>query len=205
MSVNTYQNRVKQLRKDKNDLEKKANEEKQKEVKLNSEILAIKRTITKSSSMSIIRTRERQIETKTKELIKVGNRLISLQEEIRKKDAKLITAELSLAKAKSDEDTKRRDKELKQLNNMLQQNNDTSLLSSESLSDETLVISEDNPKTKAPRRGGPVPMPDDKKWAIVEGWLAVQGRVSQKDYCNSKGIGISTLRKWKIEYHNRFS
>jgi hypothetical protein len=44
------------------------------------------------------------------------------------------------------------------------------------------------------RRGGPLPTPEEDKVKIVAEWLAVQGKETQEDFSNRKGVATSTLR-----------
>jgi hypothetical protein len=46
------------------------------------------------------------------------------------------------------------------------------------------------------RRGGPAATPEDRRLQIVRGWLGVQGRMNQEVYAGSRGIAVSTLRRW---------
>jgi hypothetical protein len=68
-------------------------------------------------------------------------------------------------------------------------------IADESIEDELSTDEGQNAK-KQRRKGGPVPTPDHQKQALIQGWLAVQGHMSQVAYCDSKGISPSTLRKW---------
>lgn len=46
------------------------------------------------------------------------------------------------------------------------------------------------------RRGGPAGTPEDKKIAIIKGWLKVRGGMNQETYAQSRGVAPSTLRRW---------
>lgn len=57
------------------------------------------------------------------------------------------------------------------------------------------VVLENKP-TEPLRRGGPLPMPDSDKEKIVKEWLVAQGKETQENFCNRKGVATSTLRAW---------
>jgi hypothetical protein len=50
------------------------------------------------------------------------------------------------------------------------------------------------------KRGGPLGTPKPQQMEIVKGWLALQGRMNQEVYAQSRGIGVSTLRRWMREF-----
>lgn len=50
--------------------------------------------------------------------------------------------------------------------------------------------------TELLRRGGPLPTPEEDKLKIVMEWLTRQGKETQEDFCNRKGVATSTLRAW---------
>jgi len=50
--------------------------------------------------------------------------------------------------------------------------------------------------TEPLRRGGPLPTPEEDKMKIVTEWLTRQGKETQEDFCNRKGVATSTLRAW---------
>ncbi len=49
------------------------------------------------------------------------------------------------------------------------------------------------------KRGGPIGTPDSQRFEIVRGWLAIQGRMNQEVYAQSRGVAASTLRRWMRE------
>jgi hypothetical protein len=51
--------------------------------------------------------------------------------------------------------------------------------------------------TSKKRKGGPIPTPHDVIDAILKEWDEVKGRESQENFCNRKGIGVSTLGAWQ--------
>ena len=53
------------------------------------------------------------------------------------------------------------------------------------------------------RRRGPLPAADDEKEKMINEWKSAQGKETQEDFCNRKGIGTSTLRVWIRELRAR--
>ncbi len=49
------------------------------------------------------------------------------------------------------------------------------------------------------KRGGPIGTPKPQRLEIVRGWLAMQGRMNQEVYAQSRGVAASTLRRWMHE------
>lgn len=57
--------------------------------------------------------------------------------------------------------------------------------------------------TEPLRRCGPLPTPEEDKVEIVTEWLTRQGRETQEDFCNRKGVATSTLRAWIRELRTK--
>ena len=109
-----YRDKVVRLTKDKADLEKRAATEADKLAKLDADVGRIERSITKSTSASMARSKARQIEGKQKQAAQVRKRLADLQGKADQKASDLNSAQRSLDRAtgqrqrKEDADAKKR-------------------------------------------------------------------------------------------------
>jgi len=62
-------------------------------------------------------------------------------------------------------------------------------------------VSESAPPSRTNgRRGGPSGTPKTQQLEIVQGWLAIQGRMNQEVYAQSRGVAASTLRRWLRDF-----
>jgi hypothetical protein len=59
------------------------------------------------------------------------------------------------------------------------------------------VSHEEIPINNTKRRAGRIPPPEEEMRDLVEGWEKVQGRITQEQYCNQKGVSDSTLRRYR--------
>jgi len=57
----------------------------------------------------------------------------------------------------------------------------------------------DRRRREKSKRGGPIATPEDQKLEIVRGWLEVKGKMRQEDYAATRGVSVSTLRRWERE------
>lgn len=58
-------------------------------------------------------------------------------------------------------------------------------------------------KANKPRRGGPIPTPEEEKKRILDDYERKKGKIIQQLFCDMWGIGVSTLGKWRREARNR--
>lgn len=120
MSIETERNRVAQLQKDKARLEKMLNAEQDNVRRKRAEISSIQRSVTRNTSISILQSKQRQIESKEKQLSLYEKKAADLQMKLASKDAETlrlisnIQKQESLAQKKRDrEENNRRDVNLR--------------------------------------------------------------------------------------------
>lgn len=146
MSVNMYRSNIERLTKRKADQEKSVSQENEKVARLQGEIAAIERSITTSTSLSTLGSKQRRVETKQKELVrsqkraadlagKIANTLAELNRNIRN----LETANAQERKKRDSEAKKRRGEELRHARQLTRETQRQASLHSE-LSRSPLVI-----------------------------------------------------------------
>jgi hypothetical protein len=118
MSVGMYRGNIERLTKQKADLEKKVSQEAKKIAKLYHEVTVIQRSITSSTNLSVLRSKQRQIESKQKVLAQSQKKAADLAMEIASKLADLNRNIQNLEKAENHEVVKRRNEELRNAKNV---------------------------------------------------------------------------------------
>lgn len=120
MSVSSYRSTVERLHKELADLEKRRSQKNQKIANLLGEISSIERSITRNTSASTLRSKQRQIETKSKALAQAQEEVADCTKKISTKTGALNHALQQLENAEAQErrkqdaaEKKRRDEELR--------------------------------------------------------------------------------------------
>lgn len=98
MSIQTHQNKINQVNKQIADLLKKENDEKKKQLNINSKINDLTNKALKSKSLSTIQSYQRQSATKQKELLRVEKNLADIAKKLATKRTELTRAENQLRK-----------------------------------------------------------------------------------------------------------
>ncbi|PQV51792.1 hypothetical protein CLV33_101725 [Jejuia pallidilutea] len=112
MSVSNYRNKVSQLNSQIADLMKKQVAERKKEVDLNSKINDLSKRAFSTKSLSTAQSYQRQIDSKSKELIRVSAKVADLEKKLADKRKELSTNQGFLTKAIDNETKKRQSQEL---------------------------------------------------------------------------------------------
>ena len=112
MSVSSYRNKVSQLNSQIADLMKKQTAERKKEVDLNSKINDLTKRMLSTKSLSTVQSHQRQIDSKSKELIRVSTKVADFKKKLADKRKELSRNQDSLTKALDSEAKKRQNKEL---------------------------------------------------------------------------------------------
>lgn len=111
--LSIYQNRVSKLRSDIASLNKKLATEKSNQAKKSKEANSTAASITKNTSASILRTKQKKIERLNAELANIQKNIGNLETTRASKTKELHSAEQRLSKEQDKEDKKRRDADLK--------------------------------------------------------------------------------------------
>jgi len=112
MSVSSYRNKVSQLNSQIADLMKIQTAERKKEVDLNSKINDLSKRILSTKSISTAQSYQRQIDSKSKELIRVSTKVADFEKKIADKRKELSRNQDYLTKALDNETKKRQNQEL---------------------------------------------------------------------------------------------
>lgn len=112
MSVSSYRNKVSQLNSQIADLMKKQTAERKKEVDLNSKINDLSKRMLSTKSISTAQSYQRQIDSKSKELIRVSTKVADFEKKIADKRKELSRNQDYLTKALDNETKKRQNQEL---------------------------------------------------------------------------------------------
>ena len=112
MSVSNYRNKVSQLNSQIADLMKKQVAEKKKEVDLNSKINDLSKRAFSSKNLSTVQSYQRQIDSKSKELIRVSAKVADFEKKLADKRKELSRNQDYLTKAIDNETKKRQSHEL---------------------------------------------------------------------------------------------
>jgi hypothetical protein len=112
MSVSSYRNKVSQLNSQIADLMKKQVAERKKEVDLNSKINDLSKRAFSSKNLSTVQSYQRQIDSKSKELIRVSTKIADFEKKLADKRKELSRNQDYLTKAVDNETKKRQSKEL---------------------------------------------------------------------------------------------
>ena len=112
MSVSSYRNKVSQLNSQIADLMKKQTAERKKEVDLNSKINDLTKRMLSTKSISTAQSYQRQIDSKSKELIRVGTKVADFEKKLADKRKELSRIHDYLTKALENETKKRQNQEL---------------------------------------------------------------------------------------------
>ncbi|UKM66625.1 hypothetical protein GSB9_03215 [Flavobacteriaceae bacterium GSB9] len=112
MSVSNYRNKVSQLNSQIADLMKKQVAERKKEVDLNSKINDLSKRVFSTKSLSTAQSYQRQIDSKSKELIRVSAKVADFEKKLADKRKELSRNQDYLTKAIDNENKKRQSQEL---------------------------------------------------------------------------------------------
>lgn len=112
MSVSSYRNKVSQLNSQIADLMKKQTAERKKEVDLNSKINDLSKRMLSTKSISTAQSYQRQIDSKSKELIRVSTKVADFEKKLADKRKELSRNQDYLTKALDNETKKRQNQEL---------------------------------------------------------------------------------------------
>ena len=112
MSVSSYRNKVSQLNSQIADLMKKQTTERKKEVDLNSKINDLTKRMLSTKSLSTAQSYQRQIDSKSKELIRVSTKVADFEKKLADKRKDLSRNQDYLTKALDNETKKRQNQEL---------------------------------------------------------------------------------------------
>lgn len=112
MSISNYRNKINQLNTQIADLMKKQTAERKKEVDLNSKINDLSKIAFSSKSISTIQSYQKQIDSKSKELIRVSIKVAGFEKKLADKRKELSRNQDYLSKAIDGETKKRQSKEL---------------------------------------------------------------------------------------------
>jgi hypothetical protein len=112
MSVSSYRNKVSQLNSQIADLMKKQTAERKKEVDLNSKINDLSKRMLSTKSISTAQSYQRQIDSKSKELIRVNTKVADFEKKLADKRKELSRNQDYLTKALDNETKKRQNQEL---------------------------------------------------------------------------------------------
>lgn len=112
MSVSNYRNKVSQLNSQIADLMKKQTAERKKEVDLNSKINDLTKRMLSTKSISTAQSYQRQIDSKSKELIRVSTKVADFEKKLADKRKELSRNQDYLTKALDNETKKRQNQEL---------------------------------------------------------------------------------------------
>lgn len=112
MSVSSYRNKVSQLNSQIADLMKKQTAERKKEVDLNSKINDLTKRMLSARSMSTAQSYQRQIDSKSKELIRISTKVADFEKKLADKRKELSRNQDNLTKALDSEAKKRQNQEL---------------------------------------------------------------------------------------------
>ncbi|WP_299671996.1 hypothetical protein [uncultured Polaribacter sp.] len=112
MSVSSYRNKVSQLNSQIADLMKKQVVERKKEVDLNSKINDLSKRAFSSKNLSTVKSYQRQIDSKSKELIRVSAKVADFEKKLADKRKELSRNQDYLTKAVDNETKKRQSQEL---------------------------------------------------------------------------------------------
>ena len=112
MSVSSYKNKVSQLNSQIADLMKKQTVERKKEVDLNSKINDLSKRMLSAKSISTAQSYQRQIDSKSKELIRVSTKVADFEKKLADKRKELSRNQDYLTKALDNEAKKRQNQEL---------------------------------------------------------------------------------------------
>lgn len=115
MSIQTHQNKVNQVNKQIADLLKKENDEKKKQLNLNSKINDLSNKALKSKSLPTIQSYQRQVATKQKELLRFEKNLADIAKKLAAKRTELSKAENQLRKELEKDNKKKADLEKKRI------------------------------------------------------------------------------------------
>lgn len=110
MSIESQRNRIAQVQKDKARLEQSLSREMENIRRKRAEINSINRSITSSTSLSIIQSKQRQIESKDRQLTTYEKKAGDLQTKIASKDSEILRLLSSIEKTETQEQ-KRKDRE----------------------------------------------------------------------------------------------
>ena len=113
MSSNTFRNNINRINLAIADLLKKQTAERKKEVNLNSKINELNKKLVSAKTLSAIQNYQRQIESKSKELIRVGEKVADYHKKIANKNKELSRNQDSLTKAIATEKNKIQSDELR--------------------------------------------------------------------------------------------
>ena len=113
MNSSYYQNQVNRLEKDIADLQKKIADENKKEIDKNKQIDSVHRTINRSTSISTLNSKQRQIDGYQKDILNCKTKIASYQKSIATKSAELGRKRQDLLKAQQSEQRKLQDDQLK--------------------------------------------------------------------------------------------
>jgi chromosome segregation ATPase len=112
MPVSSYRNKVSQLNSQIADLMKKQTAERKKEVDLNSKINDLSKRMLSTKSISTAQSYQRQIDSKSKELIRVNTKVADFEKKLADKRKELSRNQDYLTKALDNETKKRQNQEL---------------------------------------------------------------------------------------------
>lgn len=112
MSSTTYRNNINRINGQIADLKKKQTAERKKEVDITSKIYDLSRRIASSKSLSTIQSYQRQIDSKSKDLIRAGQKVADYHKKITDKNKELTRNQTSLTKEVDKETKKRQTNEL---------------------------------------------------------------------------------------------
>lgn len=112
MSTTTYRNNIARLQGQIADLKKKEATERKKEVNLSSKINELSRKISTSKSTSTIQSYQRQVESKSKEQVRIFEKLADIQKQLVQKQKELDRNQEQLSKGLIQETKKRQTDEL---------------------------------------------------------------------------------------------
>jgi len=112
MSVSSYRNKVSQLNSQIADLMKKQTAERKKQVDLNSKINDLSKRMLSTKSISTAQSYQRQIDSKSKELIRVSTKVADFEKKLADKRKELSRNQDYLTKALDNETKKRQNQEL---------------------------------------------------------------------------------------------
>ena len=119
MSIDIYRDSINRLSREKANLEKSLGQEKEKLIRVKSSIASISRSITKYTSRSMVNFKQRQIETKEKEAVRIQKKIADIEskivrkaEDITRNLKNLERAETQKRRKQDVEDRKRKTTEL---------------------------------------------------------------------------------------------
>jgi len=193
MSVTMYRGNVERLTKQKADLEKRASQENQKIAKLHREIAAMQRRITNSTSPTVLRSKQRQIESKEDELVRSQKKLADLSAKIAGKLAELNRNIQSLQRAENQEAKKRRSDELRHATNVTRETQKQASLHSE-ISRRPLVIDLSKLPIKIKVLFLAANPQDQTRLRLDEEIRAIAERVRTSQYRDS----VELISKWAV-------